>query len=120
MSNSLRFLGLAVFAWAGVRAASLGLYPGSTSVAPSAKLAATLPPSRRLSSSRRHRPIRCRNPAIIRRRPAMARLTPVPIRHPTPWLTRPTRRSSGRSSFRQAGPPESLPRPSAAVGAGQA
>ena len=44
MSNSLRFLGFAVFAWAGVRAASLGLYPGSTSVAPPAKLAATLPP----------------------------------------------------------------------------
>ena len=44
MSNSLRFLGLAVFAWAGVRAASLGFYPGSTSVAPPVPLAAKLPP----------------------------------------------------------------------------
>ena len=44
MSNSLRFLGLAVFAWAGVRAASLGLFPGSTSVAPPTPLAANLPP----------------------------------------------------------------------------
>ncbi len=43
MSNSLRFLGLAVFAWAGVRAASLGFFPGSTAVAPQPK-AADLPP----------------------------------------------------------------------------
>jgi len=43
MSASLRFLGLAVFAWAGVRAASLGLFPGSTAVVPPAKPAA-LPP----------------------------------------------------------------------------
>ena len=43
MSNSLRFLGLAVFAWAGVRAASLGLFPGSTAVAPPVS-AAKLPP----------------------------------------------------------------------------
>ncbi len=44
MSNSLRFLGLAVFAWVGVRAASLGFYPGSTAVAPPVPLAANLPP----------------------------------------------------------------------------
>ena len=43
MSNSLRFLGLAVFAWVGVRAASLGFFPGSTSVAPPTPLAANLP-----------------------------------------------------------------------------
>ncbi|MEO7815168.1 MAG: hypothetical protein ABIR87_06960 [Sphingomicrobium sp.] len=44
MSNSLRFLGLAVFAWAGVRAASLGFFPASTSIAPPAPPAATVPP----------------------------------------------------------------------------
>lgn len=44
MSNSLRFLGLAVFAWAGVRAASLGFYPGATSVAPPVPLASPVPP----------------------------------------------------------------------------
>mgnify|MGYP003295979519 CR=1 FL=1 len=44
MSNPLRFLGLAVFAWAGVRAASLGFFPGSTAVAPPATVAANLPP----------------------------------------------------------------------------
>lgn len=43
MSASLRFLGLAVFAWAGVRAASLGLFPGSTALTPPAT-AAVLPP----------------------------------------------------------------------------
>ena len=42
MSNSLRFLGLAVFAWAGVRAASLTFAPGSTAIVPVAK-AAVLP-----------------------------------------------------------------------------
>ena len=44
MSNSIRFLGFAVLAWAGVRAASLAFAPGSTTpLAPAAK-AATLPP----------------------------------------------------------------------------
>ena len=44
MSNSLRFLGFAVLAWAGVRAASLAFAPGMTTpLAPAAK-AATLPP----------------------------------------------------------------------------
>ncbi len=44
MSNSLRFLGFAVLAWAGVRAASLALAPGMTApLAPAAK-AAGLPP----------------------------------------------------------------------------
>lgn len=42
MSNSIRFLGLAVFAWAGVRAASLGLLPGTEPIATSAT-AGTLP-----------------------------------------------------------------------------
>jgi hypothetical protein len=44
MSNSLRFLGFAVLAWAGVRAASLSFAPGMTApLVPVAK-AATLPP----------------------------------------------------------------------------
>ncbi len=44
MSNSLRFLGFAVLAWAGVRAASLAFAPGMTApLAPTAK-AANLPP----------------------------------------------------------------------------
>ena len=44
MSNSLRFLGLAVFAWAGVRAASLGFFPHSSALPPPARLATKLPP----------------------------------------------------------------------------
>lgn len=49
MSNSIRFLGLAVFAWAGVRAASLGLLPGTEPLATSATTTAaagnaSLPP----------------------------------------------------------------------------
>ena len=40
MSASIRFLGFAVLAWAGVRAASLAFAPGSTSAAPSAQAAA--------------------------------------------------------------------------------
>lgn len=36
MSAPLRFLGLAVFAWVGVRAASLGLFPGQTALVPTA------------------------------------------------------------------------------------
>jgi hypothetical protein len=46
MSSSIRFLGLAVLAWAGVRAASLGLVPGlATGLAPSAEAATNrLPP----------------------------------------------------------------------------
>ena len=43
MSASIRFLGLAVFAWAGVRAASLSLFPGITALAPPAT-ANALPP----------------------------------------------------------------------------
>jgi hypothetical protein len=44
MSASLRFLGFAVLAWAGVRAASLAFAPaGSTGIIPAAR-AATLPP----------------------------------------------------------------------------
>ena len=42
MSASIRFLGFAVLAWAGVRAASLGLLPGTASLAPTAE-AATRP-----------------------------------------------------------------------------
>lgn len=42
MSASIRFLGFAVLAWAGVRAASLGLLPGTQSLAPTAA-AATIP-----------------------------------------------------------------------------
>lgn len=41
MSASIRFLGLAVFAWAGVRAASLGLIPGTEGFAPPAEAATT-------------------------------------------------------------------------------
>jgi hypothetical protein len=43
MSASIRFLGLAVLAWAGVRAASLGLIPGTDSLSPTAAAAATTP-----------------------------------------------------------------------------
>lgn len=43
MSASIRFLGFAVLAWAGVRAASLGLIPGTEGLAPPAE-AATRPP----------------------------------------------------------------------------
>ena len=39
MSASIRFLGVAVLAWAGVRAASLGLIPGVASIAPAAEAA---------------------------------------------------------------------------------
>lgn len=41
MSASIRFLGLAVLAWAGVRAASLGLVPGTDGIAPVARAATT-------------------------------------------------------------------------------
>ena len=44
MSNSLRFLGFAVLAWAGVRAASLAFAPGMTAPLAPAARAATLPP----------------------------------------------------------------------------
>ena len=43
MSAPLRFIGVAILAWAGIRAASLGLFPGVTALAPPAA-AATLPP----------------------------------------------------------------------------
>jgi hypothetical protein len=43
MSAPLRFIGVAILAWAGVRAASLGLFPGMTALAPPAA-AASLPP----------------------------------------------------------------------------
>lgn len=43
MSAPLRFIGVAILAWAGVRAASLGLFPGMTALAPPAA-AAALPP----------------------------------------------------------------------------
>ena len=43
MSASIRFLGFAVFAWAGVRAASLGLIPGTEAFAPAAEAATTAP-----------------------------------------------------------------------------
>ena len=46
MTASTRFLGFAILAWAGVRAVSLGLVPGSGAVAsglPAAALAATPP-----------------------------------------------------------------------------
>lgn len=46
MSAPLRFLGLAVFAWAGVRAASLSLFPGSTALVPPAAAAAPAVPAR--------------------------------------------------------------------------
>lgn len=42
MSAPLRFIGVAILTWAGVRAASLGLFPGMTALAPPAA-AATLP-----------------------------------------------------------------------------
>jgi hypothetical protein len=41
MSASIRFLGFAVLAWAGVRAASLGLIPGTQAFAPPAEAATT-------------------------------------------------------------------------------
>ncbi len=41
MSASIRFLGMAVLAWAGVRAASLGLFPGMDGIAPVARAATT-------------------------------------------------------------------------------
>jgi hypothetical protein len=45
MSASIRFLGFAVLAWAGVRAASLGLIPGTEGFAPPAEAATTpIPP----------------------------------------------------------------------------
>jgi hypothetical protein len=46
MSSSIRFLGVAVLAWAGARAVSLGMFPGLTaSLAPPAEAATTrLPP----------------------------------------------------------------------------
>ena len=46
MSSSIRFLGLAVLAWAGVRAASLGLIPGiASTITPAAAAATThIPP----------------------------------------------------------------------------
>ena len=44
MSNSLRFLGFAVLAWAGVRAASLAFAPGMTAPLTPAAKAGTLPP----------------------------------------------------------------------------
>jgi hypothetical protein len=45
MSASIRFLGFAVLAWAGVRAASLGLIPGTEAFAPAAEAATTpMPP----------------------------------------------------------------------------
>lgn len=45
MSASIRFLGLAVLAWAGVRAVSLGLIPGTEAFAPAASAATTpIPP----------------------------------------------------------------------------
>ena len=44
MSHSIRFLGFAVLAWAGVRAASLAFYPGSTAAVAPAARAAALPP----------------------------------------------------------------------------
>lgn len=44
MSHSIRFLGFAVLAWAGVRAASLAFYPGSTAPPAPATRAAALPP----------------------------------------------------------------------------
>jgi hypothetical protein len=43
MSNAIRFLGFAVLAWAGVRAASLTFYPGRTSVAPTSSRLAHSP-----------------------------------------------------------------------------
>jgi hypothetical protein len=46
MSASIRFLGVAVLAWAGVRAVSLGLIPGAASLAPVAEAATTpIPPA---------------------------------------------------------------------------
>lgn len=50
MSASIRFLGLAVFAWVGVRAISLGLVPGTSAFAPPAE-AAIAPPPQRLAQS---------------------------------------------------------------------
>ncbi len=44
MSASIRFLGFAVLAWAGVRAASLGLIPGTQALAPAAAAATTPAP----------------------------------------------------------------------------
>ena len=45
MSASIRFLGFAVLAWAGVRAVSLGLIPGTEAFAPTAEAATTpIPP----------------------------------------------------------------------------
>ena len=49
MSASIRFLGIAVLAWAGVRAASLGLIPGTQSLTPPAE--AATPPTTRLARS---------------------------------------------------------------------
>ena len=45
MSAPLRFLGFAVFAWVGVRAASLSLFPGATALVPAAA-ASPAPPAR--------------------------------------------------------------------------
>ena len=45
MSASIRFLGVAVLAWAGVRAISLGLIPGTAGLAPVAEAATTPVPT---------------------------------------------------------------------------
>lgn len=44
MNPALRFIGLAIFAWVGVRAASLTLLPGMTALAPEARAAPTNAP----------------------------------------------------------------------------
>ncbi|MCY7271210.1 MAG: hypothetical protein LH485_04035 [Sphingomonas bacterium] len=44
MSASIRFLGFAVLAWVGVRAASLAFYPPTSAVAANASRAAAIPP----------------------------------------------------------------------------
>ena len=50
MSASIRFLGVAILAWVGVRAASLGMIPGTESLAPTAE-AATPPLARTIAQS---------------------------------------------------------------------
>ena len=51
MSHSLRFLGLAVTAWVGVRAISLGMVPGLESLAFDRAEAATRPPTPRIAAA---------------------------------------------------------------------
>ena len=81
MSASIRFLGFAVLAWAGVRAASLGLVPGTSGLAPVARAAATTSAPPGAASSRQAQPAAGTSPF-----PAPA---PAPYAHYPAYATYP-------------------------------